>query len=148
MGTKNLIPFERQEDSFLKPFESIDRVFEDIFSFPLSGEGGTRIPAVDLKETENEIIVSVDLPGVDKNDIKLDLTEDSLAISYERSQEKEEKSKNGYHMKEQRYGRFYRSFTLPATVKAKESKAAYKNGVLKIILQKQNPSTSHHITIA
>jgi len=145
MGTRNIIPFKRQEDSFLQPFESLDRVFEDLF--PLSGIGTTKLPAVDLKETEKEIILSVDLPGVDKKDIKLDLTEDSVAISCERNEAKEEKGKDGYHLKEQRYGRYYRSFALPSAVKTKESKAVYKNGVLKLTLQKQNPSTSQHINI-
>lgn len=145
MGTKNMIPFKRQEDSFLKPFESIDRVFEDLF--PLSGIAMTQLPAVDLKETDKEIMLSVDLPGVDKKDIKLDLTEDSVAISCERSETKDETGKGGYHLHQHRYGRYSRSFALPSAVKTKESKAVYKNGVLKVTLQKQKPSTSQHIDI-
>lgn len=147
MKTKNLLPFKRQEDSFLKPFESIDRALEDLFSMPVSMTGISKMPAVDMKETEKEIIVSVDLPGVDKKDIKLDLTENSLAISCERNESREEKEKGGYHMKEQIYGRFYRQFNLPAAVNTKDARASYKNGVLKINLQKQKPAAKHQITI-
>jgi HSP20 family protein len=147
MGSKELARVKRQEDGFLKPFESLDRVFEDLSTFPLTDIGKTGMSAVDMKETEKEILLSVDLPGVDKKDIKLDINDNSITISCERNEEKEEKNKGGYRIRETRYGRFYRSFPLPAEVKARESKASYKNGVLKVTLQKQNPGTSHQITI-
>lgn len=147
MKNKNLPSNKLQRDNFFSPFESIDRAFDDLLSFPTSASSLIKSPAVDMKETEKDIIVSVDLPGVDKKDIKLDLTEDSIAISCERSESKEENGKGGYHIKEQRYGKFYRSFSLPAPIKTKDSKASYKNGVLTITLPKQKPSTVHRINI-
>jgi len=147
MGMKDLIPFKRREETFLEPFDSIDKAFEDLFAFPDIGTEKIQAPAVDIKETEKEIIVSADLPGIDKKDIKLDLTGNSLSISCERKEEKEEKDKGGYRMKETRYGKFYRAFALPAAIKEKETKAVYRNGVLKITMQKQKQNDSRRISI-
>ena len=147
MGTKSLIPSKRLEENVLRPFEAIDSVFEDMFDLSTSGYGGGNTPAVDMKETEKEIILDIDLPGVDKKDIKLDLTEQSVAVSCERRDEKEEHGRGGYRIKETRYGSIYRAFSLPAAVKTGESKAVYKNGVLKITLQKQKPAAVHQIMV-
>lgn len=146
MGNKDIANLEKRSAAALRPFDSLGRVFEDLFDLPLM-RGGANTPQIDIKETDKEVQVSVALPGVEKNDINLDLTENSLAISCERREEKEEKGANGYRLKEQSYGRFYRSFTLPAPVKTGEAKAVYKDGALKITMPKQKTGQGRQITI-
>lgn len=146
MGNKDIANLEKRPAAALRPFESLGRVFEDLFDLPLAG-GGANSPQIDIKETDKEIQVSVALPGVEKKDINLDLTENSLAVSCERREEKEEKGAGGYRLKEQSYGRFYRSFTLPAPVKTGEAKAVYKDGALKITMPKQKTGQGRQITI-
>lgn len=144
MNDKNIVPLHRPAAA-LRPFESLGRVFEDLFDLPLAG--GAQSPQIDIKETDKSVEVSVALPGVEKKDISLDLTENTLAISCERREEKERKGEGGYRLKEQSYGRFYRSFTLPAPVRTGEAKAAYKDGALRITMPKQKTSKARLINI-
>lgn len=145
MGNKDIANLSKRPATALGPIDSLNRVFEDLFDLPLVG--GANTPQMDIKETDKEVQVSVALPGVDKKDINLDLTENVLAISCERREEKEEKGEGGYRVKEQSYGRFYRSFSLPAPVKTGEAKATYKDGELKIVMPKQKTSKGRQIDI-
>ncbi|OGS14383.1 MAG: hypothetical protein A2234_10490 [Elusimicrobia bacterium RIFOXYA2_FULL_58_8] len=146
MGNKNIANLTKRSAAALRPFESLGRVFEDLFDLPLTS-GGANTPQIDIKETDTEVQVSVALPGVEKKDINLDLTENALAISCERREEKAEKGLDGYSLKEQSYGRFYRSFSLPAPVKTGEARASYKDGALKITMPKQKNGKSRQISI-
>jgi HSP20 family protein len=92
-------------------------------------------PEVDIKETEKEIIVKADLPGMKKEDIEVSLDNDLLVIKGERKFEKEEKEKD-YVRVERSYGSFYRSFNLGVPVKENEIKASYKEGVLEVVIPK------------
>lgn len=121
----------------IRPFESFGSVVDDLLSFPMEERNLMYTPPVDIRETDRTVEVSMPLPGMDKKDINLDLTEDSLTIYGERREEKENKRTGSY---EQSYGSFYRSFILPAAVKAGDAKAAYKNGVLKVSMHKLRPS--------
>lgn len=145
---KAVVPYKRHEAHTLTPFAKLDRELEELFKLPLPYAGMAQVPDIDMKETDKEILLSVHLPGVDKKDIKLDLKEDYIAISCEHSENNERKGKNGYYHKESSYGRMYRSILLPAAVKTGESKAAYKNGVLRITLRKQPHAYSHHVTVS
>jgi HSP20 family protein len=89
-----------------------------------------REPLVDIVETETEVRVVVELPGVEKTDIKLHGTEDSLDISVDTSQNK-----------------YYKEVQLPAKVRVKEAASTYKNGVLEVVLPKIEPSKSKGETI-
>lgn len=93
------------------------------------------MPAVDVAEEENEYIAKVELPGVNKDDVKITLESNILMIRGEKKAEKETKDKN-YHRTERSYGSFQRSFTLPMTVKSDKIDAAYKDGILTIVLPK------------
>lgn len=146
MGTKDIANLSKRPATALGPIDSLNRVFEDLFDLPLVS-GGANTPQIDIKETDKEVRVSVALPGVEKKDINLDLTENALAISCERREEKEEKGEGGYRVKEQSYGRFYRSFNLPAPVKTGEAKATYKDGELKIVMPKQKTGKGRQIDI-
>lgn len=121
----------------IRPFESLSSVVDDLLSFPMEERNLMNAAPVDIRETDKTIEVSMPLPGMDKKDINLDLTEDSLTIYGERSEETENKKAGSY---EQSYGSFYRSFILPAAVRTGEAKAVFRNGVLKVTLQKHRPS--------
>jgi len=136
-----------QATAMLRPFESLGNVFEDLLDMPMAEQNAINMLPVDIRETNKTIEVSMALYGVEKKDIHLDLAEDSLAISFERRGENGEKDAGDYRLQEQSYGRFYRAFTLPAEIKTGDAKAMYKNGVLRITMQKQKPYGTRHITV-
>jgi len=96
---------------------------------------GWRTPAVDIKEKENEIVVTAELPGIKKEDISIDVHENRLEIKAETKEETKEE-KEGYVYRERRQGSFYRSLELPASVDAERTKARYRDGVLTLTLPK------------
>jgi HSP20 family protein len=93
-------------------------------------------PTVDIREIDSEVIISASLPGVDKKDISVEVTDHTLTIRGERKEESEEKMRGGYVRREQAYGSFYRSFDLPENIKTDQIKASDRNGVLEIRLPK------------
>lgn len=96
---------------------------------------GNWYPDVDIVEDNDKVAVSVDLPGMNKEDIKVRVEDSVLTIKGERKFEKEDKQKNYHHM-ERVYGSFCRTFSLPGSVAGDKIKANYKNGVLSIELPK------------
>jgi HSP20 family protein len=125
----------------------MERLFEDFFGRPAEGAQLTEwSPLVDVKEEENAFKVSVDLPGMDKDDINIEVESNRLAISGERKFEQEEK-KEDHHFVERSYGKFYRSFTLPSTVQADKIDAAYKDGVLEVTLPKKEEVKPKKVSI-
>ncbi|MBW2092757.1 MAG: Hsp20/alpha crystallin family protein [Deltaproteobacteria bacterium] len=127
----------------------IGRLFDDFFTssfFGRSLEGMDWVPAVDISEAENEIVINVEVPGMDAKDIDISLNGRILTIKGERKQEQEEKEKN-YHRIERRYGSFSRSFELPADVDANEVKAGYKDGVLNLHLPKTKEQSVKKIEV-
>ena len=132
----SLIPWrERELDRFR---DEIDKMFRDFFTrspFSRPYEGGDWLPAIDMSESEKEIVVNAEIPGMDGKDIDISLNGRVLTIKGERKQEKEGKEKN-YHFLERRYGTFSRSFELPADVDSEKIMAGYKDGILKINLPK------------
>jgi HSP20 family protein len=127
------------------PFSDIEdfpaglRLFQDSINRLLSDDGGkTRpwAPAVDILETENELVLKADVPGVDLKDIDIQLENGTLTVKGERKFEKEATNK-GFHRMERSYGSFVRIFTVPETVEAENVKAAYEAGVLTITLPKK-----------
>jgi HSP20 family protein len=93
-------------------------------------------PAVDIVETENELVLKADVPGVELKDIDIQLENGTLTVKGERKLEKEEKGK-GFHRMERSYGSFVRYFTVSDTVDAEHVKADYQAGVLTITLPKK-----------
>ena len=104
-------------------------------------------PAADIFENENEIVIKAELPGMDAKDIELGLENNVLTMNGERRFEKETKEEN-YHRVEREYGRFSRSFALPAAVKEDKIAAEFKNGLLRIVLPKKEEVKSKPIKIA
>ena len=118
--------------------DEVNRVFESFFNAPMRRRGedvGGWYPDVDIVESKDNIEVQVDLPGMEKDDIKVSVEDSVLTIKGERKAMKEEKEKN-YHQIERTCGTFTRSFSLPTSVEGERIKANYKNGVLKIDLRK------------
>ena len=109
------------------------RFFEDAFTRLLSEPRASRpwSPAVDIYETENELVLKADVPEVDLKDIDVRVENQTLTLSGERKFEKEDTSK-GYHRIERSYGQFTRSFTVPNTFDTEKVGADYKNGVLTV----------------
>lgn len=103
-------------------------------------------PAVDIFETEGEIVVKAELPGMERKDIALNLENNVLTLKGERRFEKETKEEN-YHRIERAYGGFSRAFSIPATVDEEKIRADYKDGVLKILLPKKEQAKPKQIRI-
>jgi HSP20 family protein len=93
-------------------------------------------PSVDIFETDNDVVVKAELPGMDPKSIEVRLENNVLTLKGERHFDKETKEEN-YHRVEREYGTFSRSFSLPMTVKEDKITAEYKDGLLKIVLPKK-----------
>jgi len=129
--------------------ERMNRLFDDAGRGYRSDEPAattTWSPAVDIYETDNEIVVKAELPGVDRKDINLNLENNVLTLKGERRFEKETKEEN-YHRIERAYGGFSRSFSIPATVDEERIRADYKDGILKIALPKKEQVRPKQIKI-
>ena len=103
-------------------------------------------PAVDIVENENELVVDVELPGIDKKDIKIGVENRVLSVSGERAFSDEVKEEN-CHRIERSYGNFYRSFTLPTTVDSEKIEAGYENGILRVRLPKREEVKPRQIEV-
>ena len=122
-----------------------DNLLDDVFNFgliPYSGnlrsrwlEGGEWSPLVDVVDKKDKIIAKAELPGVDKKDIKITLSDGILTIRGNKKEEKEIK-KEDYYCSERVQGSYSRTIALPIKVDSKKIKASYKNGILEVILPK------------
>ncbi|HOP95265.1 MAG TPA: Hsp20/alpha crystallin family protein [Dictyoglomaceae bacterium] len=137
------------------PFDEIrhlqremDRLLSDFFGeTPALEEGrGAFAPAIDMYETDKNIIVKVELPGFKPEDVDISVTEDSVTIQGETKAEEEVKKENFYR-KERRLGRIYRRIDLPKPVEPDKSEASYKNGILTLKLTKAAPEKVEGIKI-
>jgi HSP20 family protein len=104
-------------------------------------------PNVDIKETENEIVLHADVPGIDEKDIDIKLEDGTLTLKGERKFEQEKKGE-GYHRIERGYGSFVRCFSVPDSVDSEHVKAAYKSGVLTVTLPKKEVAKPRSIKVA
>ena len=105
-----------------------------------------KTPAIELKDEGKELIATIEIPGVDKNNIKLKVNNNNVIVSAEKKREKEEKGKNKYYS-ERSYSSFYRSFSLPAEVDQNKVKAKYDNGVLEIRMEKRKTKSGAEIKV-
>jgi HSP20 family protein len=131
-------PREDYFDPFVTFRREMDRMFDHFFDgFPgRAGNGsGAIAPAIDLDETDKEMVITAELPGVTDKDIEVSLTGDVLTIRGEKKTETEEK-KGGAYYTERRYGSFARSLRLPFEVKDEQVDAKFKDGVLTIRMPK------------
>lgn len=128
----------------------IDRLFEDFFEerFPAAtwGNGKGHLPALDVRETEEALIVEAELPGLKPDEFEVKVEEGILSICAERKQEKDEKTKS-YHRIERLYGRMERKLALPTNVEADKVDASYKDGVLTVSLPKKAGAKSKTVSV-
>jgi len=124
------------------------RLFEDAFTRMLSEPRAGRpwSPAVDIFETEDELVLKADVPEVELKDIDVRVENQTLTLSGERKFEKEDTNK-GYHRIERAYGQFTRTFTLPSTVDTEQVAAEYHNGVLTVKLPKKAAAKPRQVKI-
>jgi HSP20 family protein len=124
------------------------RAFQDtmnrLFTEP---NGRPWVPAVDIKETENDLVLKADIPDVDMKDIDVRVENGTLTLRGERKFENEKKE-GSWHRVERSYGTFERAFALPETVNFDDVKADYKNGVLTITLPKKEIAKPRQIKVA
>ena len=123
------------------------RVFQDSLS-RLFGEPASRpwSPAVDIYETENELVLKADVPDIDPKNVGIQLENGTLTVKGERKFE-EQKNGRGFHRIERSYGTFVRAFSLPDTVEADKVKADYKNGVLTVTLPKKEVAKPRTVNV-
>lgn len=130
--------------------DEMNRLFDNFFTgLPERRRGlleGEWAPSVDVAETDNEVVVTAELPGVKQDDVDITITDDVLTLKGEKKEEKEVKEKN-YHRIERSYGSFQRSVSLPAGVQADKAKATYKDGVLHITVPKAEEAKPKQIKI-
>ena len=126
--------------------DEINRLFDFSFGRLPQEVETVYAPSVDVSEDKDNIYVEADLPGLEQKDINITLKKDSLCISAQREESKEEKKKN-YHRIERVSRNFYREVALPSAVDASKIKAVYKNGVLKVTLPKKEEEKEKEIKI-
>jgi len=152
MDLKSLIPVGRDRSlrRDFHPFSSLQREVERLFEdfgkgFPAFTSHGA-IPAVDVVETDKEIEITAELPGLEEKDVQVNIADNILTIRGEKKAEKEEKDKN-YRLIERSYGAFSRTLELPAGVNADAIKASIDKGVLKVVVPKPAPAQTRKVEV-
>ena len=98
-------------------------------------------PAMEVRQKDNNLIVCADLPGIDQNDVKVEIENDTLVIQGERKKEQTDE-REGWHRTERSYGSFYRAIPLPEGAKTDEAKADFRNGVLEVRVPVEQPKSN------
>jgi len=142
----NLVPFRRR-GGLNRVHDALDDVFNRFFE---DWEGlpgrGVWVPAVDVAEREDAIVVKVELPGLQVEDIDVSVHGDTLILSGEKKEVQEDQKENYYHV-ERRYGRFQRTVALPTSVEAGKIEAKHRDGVLTVTLPKSEQAKPKRITV-
>jgi HSP20 family protein len=150
-----LVP-RRASSQLSRPEGDMDQMFEDFLGRRLSPFWPERwwpaasmkitTPAVDLYEEKDDIVVKAELPGMEKDNIEVNLSDNRLTIKGEKKQEEEVK-KEGYYRSERSYGSFVRTLELPRKVQTDKVKAAFKSGILEIRLPKTEEAKKKETTV-
>ncbi len=155
-----MLPFASRRKTLLTPWDPfrelttlqdrMNRLFQDSYGTLGRGEEAlstsTFIPPVDVYEDEHNVVLKLEVPGIEEKDIDVRVENNTLHIRGERKFEKDEKEEN-FHRIERHYGAFTRSFTLPNTVDTNNVNADYENGVLKIRLAKRAEAKPKQIKV-
>jgi HSP20 family protein len=151
MSLRSLIPVGRERGvaRLSEPFSNlqreINRLFDDFsrgwsaVGWPTTGKTPELMPSMNVAESEKEIEITAELPGLEEKDVQVNVADNVLTIKGEKKSEKEEKDKN-YRMLERSYGSFSRTLELPAGINPDNIKAALSNGVLKVTVPKPAPA--------
>lgn len=122
-------------------------IMDEFFNDVVNTNRESFVPGIDISETDNQFLISAELPGMKKDDIDISLDNGRLTISGERKFEKEEEGKT-FHRVETRYGSFNRSFQLPDNVDEESINAKYENGLLNISIDKAEDKVKKKIEIS
>ena len=116
--------------------EAMDRLFDDAFTRPINlRDGGWSAPAVDMYQTDDEVVVKAAIPGIKADEVQINVTGDVLTLRGQRKHE-EEKQERAWHIREHRWDSFERTIALPTAVTADKAVADFENGILTITLLK------------
>lgn len=126
--------------------EAMDRLFDDAFTRPVNMTGGSSVPAIDLYQTGDAVVVKAALPGFDPDNVQITVTSDVLTLRGEHKHESEQKDAT-YLVRERRSGSFERSVALPTAVQTDKAKADFENGILTIQLPKSEEVKPKSISI-
>jgi HSP20 family protein len=125
----------------------VNRLFDAFFGGREANAAMRRwVPAMDLVETDDHLVLKADLPGLDQGDVEIEVKDNVLTVSGERRTE-QEGSSNGYHRVERSYGRFSRSLSLPQGVDADQVQAEFDKGVLEVRIPKPAERKPHRVQI-
>jgi HSP20 family protein len=155
-GMRSLIPWRRREPAALatRSVDDLHREFDDFFNdffgsgwlTPRTDADSLFAPAFDISETDEDLLVKADLPGIDPTDVSVNLSGNVLTVKGERNREREEKSES-VHRIERSFGSFSRSLTLPFDVDEENVKATYEKGVLTLQLPRAESAKKKTIKI-
>ncbi len=136
------------ESKYLEEMQRMQKRMSDIMEeVETTGmEGDIMTPLADVRETDDAVVVTMDLPGVDKQDVDITITDDELRVAAERKTETEVSEKD-YHKQERTYRMFERMVKLPVAVKIDEAKAKLADGVLEVTLPKEIITSRKRISI-
>ena len=147
------------ESVALGPFRTLERLADEVTRIfddfglrgwsrvPSSADPMTWAPRVDVTQHKDELLVRVDLPGMDKNDVKVNVTEDAVTIHGERHRAQEEE-RDGVYRSERSYGAFHRTIALPPGTATGQAKASFRAGVLEIRMPAAPAAEGHPLEIA
>jgi HSP20 family protein len=125
----------------------LNRVFDTFFGGRTANDATRRwVPAMDLVETDDHLVLRADLPGLDKEDVEIEVKDGVLTVSGERRTEHED-SADGYHRVERAFGRFSRSLSLPQGIDADRVQAEFDKGVLEVRIPKPAERKPHRVQI-
>lgn len=154
-GTRELAPW-RPFSEMARMQREMEQMFDEFFDRRLrplwperwwpARRAGVSVPAVDLYEEKDEIVAKVELPGLGKEDIQVNITDNLLTIKGEKKKEEEIKE-DDYYYAERSYGSFTRAVELPKAVQFEKAKACFKNGVLEIRLPKTEEAKRKEIKV-
>ena len=140
IATKSWSPFQQME----RMQRDLDRLFGSLSE---TGQPRAWLPAVDVEQTADAVILKLDLPGIDRDKIAIETHDGTLTISGEREEERNEQHE-GYVMRERTAGSFARSFTLPSHAKADDITASMENGVLRVTVPRPTEEQPKRIALS
>lgn len=142
----NLTRWEPVRD-FLSLRDAMDQLFDEMISQPgRMATGSSLMPAVDLYQTDEAVVIKASLPGINPDDLKISVTGDVLTIQGEQLAERENKEAT-YHIRERKWGSFSRSLSLPVPVQTDKATAEYENGILTLTMPKAEEIRPKTITV-
>jgi len=164
MSKENIKENEKREVAPWRPFSELarverdmERMFEDFWTRPWFGLGwprrfraledvGTRTPAIEIYEEKDDVVVKAELPGMTREDLELNISDNLLTIKGEKKKEEEVKEK-GYYYSERSYGGFTRTVEIPKDVQTDKVRASFKDGVLEIRIPKTEEAKRKEVKI-